>query len=85
MAVGEVCKVQSVDQNALDRATSSFQVDAKEGVVMVATFVVSLAWTVKEGLAAGFALGLTLTIYGLANPNLAVVGKSAGRAQLLFE
>ena len=42
-------------------------------------------WTVKEGLAAGFALGLTLTIYGLANPNLAVVGKSGGRAQLLFE
>jgi SulP family sulfate permease len=54
---------------------TAFLVDTKEGMIMVITLVVSLAWTVKEGLAAGFFLGLVHTIYGLANPNFSLLGK----------
>lgn len=49
--------------------------NAPEFVVMLITFVVSLALSIKEGLLVGFVLSLLVTIFGVANPNLAVLGK----------
>jgi len=46
-----------------------------ELLVMLATFIMSLALTVKEGLLAGFALSVMKTMYDLANPNLVVLGR----------
>lgn len=52
----------------------AWRADRHEGMLMVATFVVSLVWTVKEGLACGFLLSVLKTMGDLANPNLAVCG-----------
>jgi len=46
-----------------------------EFFVMVATFIMSLALSVKEGLALGFVLSVLKTMNELANPNLAVLGR----------
>lgn len=46
-----------------------------EFVVMVATLVVSLAMTVKEGLLVGFVFSILKTMNDLANPNLVVCGR----------
>eukprot|EP00931_Biecheleriopsis_adriatica_P060993 TRINITY_DN36650_c0_g2_i1.p1 TRINITY_DN36650_c0_g2~~TRINITY_DN36650_c0_g2_i1.p1 ORF type:complete len:776 (-),score=150.05 TRINITY_DN36650_c0_g2_i1:10-2028(-) len=48
-----------------------------EFFVMISTFGVSLALTVKEGLAVGFVLSVLKTMNELANPNLAVCGQLA--------
>mmetsp|Transcript_96115 Transcript_96115/g.256912 ORF Transcript_96115/g.256912 Transcript_96115/m.256912 type:complete len:723 (+) Transcript_96115:45-2213(+) len=52
----------------------AFRASRRECAVMVATFVVSLGLTVKEGLGVGFVLSILKTMHELANPNLAVVG-----------
>lgn len=46
-----------------------------EFFVMVATLVVSLAMTVKEGLLVGFVFSILKTMNDLANPNLVVCGR----------
>mmetsp|Transcript_96116 Transcript_96116/g.256921 ORF Transcript_96116/g.256921 Transcript_96116/m.256921 type:complete len:727 (+) Transcript_96116:45-2225(+) len=52
----------------------AYHASRRECGVMVATFVVSLGLTVKEGLGVGFALSILKTMHELANPNMAVVG-----------
>mmetsp|Transcript_2566 Transcript_2566/g.7380 ORF Transcript_2566/g.7380 Transcript_2566/m.7380 type:complete len:790 (-) Transcript_2566:180-2549(-) len=49
-----------------------------ELLVMIATLIVSLALTVKEGLLAGFVCSVLKTLYEIANPNLALVGEIQG-------
>eukprot|EP00928_Gymnodinium_smaydae_P007314 TRINITY_DN12648_c0_g1_i1.p1 TRINITY_DN12648_c0_g1~~TRINITY_DN12648_c0_g1_i1.p1 ORF type:complete len:794 (+),score=182.90 TRINITY_DN12648_c0_g1_i1:83-2464(+) len=44
--------------------------------VMASTFMMSLALTVKEGLLVGFVLSVLKTMHDLANPNLAVCGRT---------
>mmetsp|Transcript_15392 Transcript_15392/g.33313 ORF Transcript_15392/g.33313 Transcript_15392/m.33313 type:complete len:709 (+) Transcript_15392:139-2265(+) len=46
-----------------------------EFVVMLATFVVSLCLTVKEGLAVGFVLSIFKTLMDISSPNMAVVAR----------
>lgn len=53
----------------------AFRTSPSEFLVMLATFVVSLALTVKEGLLVGFVFSVLKTMFDLANPNLAVLGR----------
>jgi SulP family sulfate permease len=55
----------------------AFKASKAEFLVMFATFTVSLALTVKEGLLVGFVLSVLKTMHELANPNLAVCGRLA--------
>lgn len=52
----------------------AFNASKAEFFVMLATFTVSLALTVKEGLLVGFVLSVLKTMNDLANPNLAACG-----------
>jgi len=54
---------------------TALKVSKSEFIVMVVTFVVSLALTVKEGLFIGFVFSVLKTMYDLANPNLVVLGR----------
>jgi SulP family sulfate permease len=53
----------------------AFSASKAEFFVMLATFSVSLALTVKEGLLIGFVFSVMKTMHDLANPNLAVCGR----------
>eukprot|EP00441_Pelagodinium_beii_P032068 CAMPEP_0197632938 /NCGR_PEP_ID=MMETSP1338-20131121/9444_1 /TAXON_ID=43686 ORGANISM="Pelagodinium beii, Strain RCC1491" /NCGR_SAMPLE_ID=MMETSP1338 /ASSEMBLY_ACC=CAM_ASM_000754 /LENGTH=760 /DNA_ID=CAMNT_0043204515 /DNA_START=97 /DNA_END=2379 /DNA_ORIENTATION=- len=53
----------------------AWRASKSEFLVMMATFSMSLALSVKEGLLVGFGLSVLKTMYDLANPNLAVVGQ----------
>lgn len=54
---------------------TAFKASPSEFIVMTATFVMSLALTVKEGLLVGFILSVLKTMNDLANPNLVVCGR----------
>eukprot|EP00427_Karlodinium_veneficum_P010181 CAMPEP_0169081334 /NCGR_PEP_ID=MMETSP1015-20121227/10953_1 /TAXON_ID=342587 /ORGANISM="Karlodinium micrum, Strain CCMP2283" /LENGTH=331 /DNA_ID=CAMNT_0009141111 /DNA_START=426 /DNA_END=1420 /DNA_ORIENTATION=+ len=53
----------------------AFKTSYSEFIVMLMTFAVSLALTVKEGLATGFILSILNTLRLLASPNMAVLGQ----------
>lgn len=53
----------------------AFKANKAEFVVMLATAIVSLALSVKEGLVVGVVLSVLNTMYNLGNPNLAVCGR----------
>lgn len=53
----------------------AFKANRAEFGVMVSTFAVSLALSVKEGLLVGFVLSWVKTMYDLGNPNIAVCGR----------
>merc|ERR1711920_525093 len=53
----------------------AYRANRAEFFVMLSTFVVSLALTVKEGLLVGFVFSILKTMYDLGNPNLVVCGK----------
>eukprot|EP00403_Amphidinium_massartii_P003029 CAMPEP_0178374306 /NCGR_PEP_ID=MMETSP0689_2-20121128/2308_1 /TAXON_ID=160604 /ORGANISM="Amphidinium massartii, Strain CS-259" /LENGTH=706 /DNA_ID=CAMNT_0019994271 /DNA_START=140 /DNA_END=2257 /DNA_ORIENTATION=+ len=59
----------------LHEFTVAFKSSLSEFLVMLSTFVVSLALSVKEGLAVGFVLSILKTMHELANPNMAVLGR----------
>jgi len=52
-----------------------YKMSRGEFMVMLATFLVALGLTVKEGLLTGFALSVLFVMHGIANPNLAVCGR----------
>jgi len=54
---------------------TAFSASKSEFCVMTASFIVSLALTVKEGLLVGFVGAVLKTMNDLANPNLAVCGR----------
>jgi MFS superfamily sulfate permease-like transporter len=53
----------------------AWKVSRPEFFVMMATFIISLVQTVKEGLLIGFVLSILNTIHGLAHPNLVLCGR----------
>lgn len=53
----------------------AFKANRAEFCVMLSTFVMSLALSVKEGLLLGFVLSVLKTMYDLSNPNMAVCGR----------
>jgi len=53
----------------------AYKANRAEFTVMLSTFVVSLALSVKEGLLVGFVLSVLKTMNDLGNPNMAVEGR----------
>eukprot|EP00930_Biecheleria_cincta_P020136 TRINITY_DN1520_c0_g1_i2.p1 TRINITY_DN1520_c0_g1~~TRINITY_DN1520_c0_g1_i2.p1 ORF type:complete len:745 (+),score=137.70 TRINITY_DN1520_c0_g1_i2:79-2235(+) len=57
---------------------SAFKTDKIECCIMVVTFIVSMGWTVKEGLIAGVSLSIMKLLYDVTMPNMVICGQVEG-------